>query len=249
MRATPSQHDPADAVEDEPVSGGVGAGRSVLVADGDAIDRATTASALYEAGYAVVEADGFDRARLLLSSLRPHLLITDVRLGAFNGLHLVWVRSLGQPAIPAIVTYDHPDAVLESEARTLGCPFLVKPLTAQPLLRVVGSLLGTHRRIHEERRHGLRKRVLDAPELAVGRCYPTVVDISDGGCRLQVEPGEDWSLTDSLQIQIPPSNVIVRAVPVWKASSAAGDIYGLAIRDRASQARAWRSFVDRVRRG
>ena len=206
------------------------AGQSVLLVDSDAIDRANTASTLYEAGYTVVEADAFDHARLLLSSLQPHLLITDIRLGAFNGLHLVWVRSQNQPAAPAIVTYDHPDAVLESEARTLGCPFLIKPLRAHSLLRVVGALVGTDRRVQVDQRHSPRTRVLDALELTVGRGHGTVVDISYGGCRLQVERGEGWSLADPLWVRVPPSDVMIPVVPVWKASSAAGDICGLAIR-------------------
>ena len=226
-----------------------GAGRSVLVVDSDAIDRANTVSTLREGGYAVLEANAFDRARSLLSSLRPHLLITDIRLGAFNGLHLVWVRTLEQPAIPAIVTNNYPDAVLESEARTLGCPFLIKPLTAHRLLRVAGSLLGTDRPVPVDQRHSPRTRMLGALELTVGREHATVVDISYGGCRLQVERGTGWPLAHPLGVRIPPSDVTFPVVPVWTASSAAGEVYGLAVRGSADEAQVWRDFVDHVRRG
>ncbi len=148
---------------------GVKTGQRVLLVDSDAIDRGTSASALREAGYAVVETGSFDRARALLLSYEPHLLITDIRLGAFNGLQLLWGRSLEQAAIPAIVTNAYPDAVLESEARMLGCPFLVKPLRARSLLRMVDSLLSTDRWASVELRDWRRTKVLEPVEITLGK--------------------------------------------------------------------------------
>ena len=230
---------------------GVKTGQRVLLVDSDAIDRGTSASALREAGYAVVETGSFDRARALLLSYEPHLLITDIRLGAFNGLQLLWGRSLEQAAIPAIVTNAYPDAVLESEARMLGCPFLVKPLRARSLLRMVDSLLSTDRWASVELRDWRRTKVLEPVEITLGKGHATVVDISYGGCRLQVERGKGSSLSiprkGPLRIWVPPSGVMIPVVPVWKTSTAAGDVHGVAVRGSADATQAWRSFVDRAR--
>ncbi len=232
---------------------GVGTGQRVLVVDSDAIDRITTVAALREAEYDVVETGTFDRARSLLLSHQPDLLITDVRLGAFNGLQLLTGRSLEQAAIPAIVTNAYPDAVLESEARMLGCPFLVKPFGAGSLLRMVDSLLSTDRWAHVDLRQWPRTKVSEPVDVTVGKGHATVVDISYGGCRLQVEGGRSSPLSDPLEdplrVWVPPSDVMIPLVQVWKTSTAAGGIYGAAVRGSADETRVWRGFVDRTRRG
>ena len=50
-------------------------------------------------------------------------MITDIRLGAYNGLHLVVAR---RTPIPAIVITGFPDSTLEAEARRMGAEFLVE---------------------------------------------------------------------------------------------------------------------------
>lgn len=115
--------------------------RALVVAT-DSVERLATTSVLDEAGYGVTAVDSFERARLQLATRAPHVLITDVRLGSFNGLHLVWEQSFRRVAAPAIVMHDCGDAALESDARELGCLFLVKPVQRDVLLNAVGTLVG-----------------------------------------------------------------------------------------------------------
>src|SRR5215216_2050073 len=88
--------------------------RSVLVVDSDASDLTSTVSLLESAGYRVATAAAFDEAKRLLDSEAPDLLITCLRLGPYNGLHLILRSRSGHPAMAAIVTNGYHDAVLEA---------------------------------------------------------------------------------------------------------------------------------------
>jgi DNA-binding NtrC family response regulator len=71
-------------------------------------------------GYQAIVATTFASA---MSHLRAHpqLVISQLRLGAYNGLHVA-LRARGQ-GIPAVVI-GHSDTVLEREARQLGATYV-----------------------------------------------------------------------------------------------------------------------------
>ncbi len=114
---------------------------TILVVDGDGRQRASVLRILRRAGYQVTGVDSFHAARQFLASTQPDLLIADVRLGAFNGLHLVWQRHAAHPGQPSIVTHAVADAVLQRDAFTFGAPYLVKPISPLVLLSAVDALL------------------------------------------------------------------------------------------------------------
>ena len=114
---------------------------AILVVDSDPVALERTGGILHRAGYRVTVVDSFQWAKDLLASNQPDLMITDVRLGAFNGLHLVLRRRSQHPVKPSIVTNSDADPVLERQARELGAPYLVKPLRPEVLLRVGKELL------------------------------------------------------------------------------------------------------------
>ena len=62
--------------------------RCVLAVANDPAERAALTQALRAAGYSVVSAVTFTGALELLSTTPPDVLISDVRLREFNGLHL-----------------------------------------------------------------------------------------------------------------------------------------------------------------
>jgi FixJ family two-component response regulator len=64
----------------------------------------------------------------------PDVLVTDIRLQGFNGLHLVLRRPVGTYAI---VMSAFPDPVLQTEAVRLGAPFLGKPVETRQLLELL----------------------------------------------------------------------------------------------------------------
>ena len=93
------------------------------------------------AGYQIAGVDSFHAARQFLASTQLDLLIADVRLGAFNGLHLVWQLHAAHPGQPSIVTHAVADTVLQRDAFTVQAPYLVKPISPQVLLSTVEALV------------------------------------------------------------------------------------------------------------
>ena len=101
---------------------------SVVVVDGNARDRTSTVTLLEAAGYRVRSARSFDEAKTLLAAECPDLLITDLRLGQYNGLHLVLRTRNTYPEMAALVTSRVADPVLEAEAAPAARP--VRPVAA-----------------------------------------------------------------------------------------------------------------------
>ena len=96
---------------------------------------------LYDAGYAVVSAASFHAARKALDCVEPDLLIADVRLDDFNGLHLAILSRLDHPRTAVIITHTYPDSMLELEARRCEAAFVVDPLANPDFLPSVRAAL------------------------------------------------------------------------------------------------------------
>jgi DNA-binding NtrC family response regulator len=115
--------------------------RYVLVVDADPSDRANTVWLLQSAGYRVGAATAFDEAKQLIASEAPDLLVTSLRLGPYNGLHLVLRSRSDHPAMAAIVTSRYADSVLEAEAERQHARFIVRPFADSAFLDAVGQSL------------------------------------------------------------------------------------------------------------
>jgi DNA-binding response OmpR family regulator len=113
----------------------------ILVVDDDENVRMGWVEVLATAGYSVAAAGSFEHGRLLLDVHRPNLLITDVRLGDFNGLQLALrARSAAQP-LPTIVITGFADPVIKSEVQRLEAIYLEKPVRPDQLLAAVSGAL------------------------------------------------------------------------------------------------------------
>ena len=110
--------------------------RVVIVDDDQSLlqlmDRWLTA-----AGYSTELYDEFETARTRLAADAPDILITDVRLGAYNGLHLVVMAKLRKPELKVVVLTGFDDHVLQHDALSAGASFLLKPVSAERLLEAV----------------------------------------------------------------------------------------------------------------
>lgn len=113
----------------------------VLVANGNPDVRQAFTELLTLAGYHTIAVATFEEARHVLDQAPPSLLIADLRLGAFNGLHLVLRGRADSPDMAAIVTIDQQDQALKSEARRLGAQCVIIPVTSKAFLKVVADLL------------------------------------------------------------------------------------------------------------
>ena len=117
--------------------------RSVLVVDANPTDRSHTVMLLEGAGYKVASVPGFDEAKQFLAAEVPDLLITDLRLGSYNGLHLILRSRRDHPGMAALVVSRYPDPVLEAEALRQNARFLLKPLADEQLLEAIIGVLPT----------------------------------------------------------------------------------------------------------
>jgi DNA-binding response OmpR family regulator len=88
-------------------------------------------------GHVVAAAASFRAAAELIASFRPDLLVADVHLGTYSGLHVAVHARRAYPGLPVIVTYQLLDRVLERDARRMGMAFVARPLTNPAFLRQV----------------------------------------------------------------------------------------------------------------
>jgi DNA-binding response OmpR family regulator len=89
-------------------------------------DALAMLSVLTALGMQATVAETFQRAKDALLVPRA-LLITEVRLGEFNGLHLVLRARATHSTMRAIVTSTVDDAILMADAEALGATFVLKP--------------------------------------------------------------------------------------------------------------------------
>jgi DNA-binding NtrC family response regulator len=112
----------------------------ILVVDNDATAAASQVGWLRTAGYDASAAVGFQAASRRLEERPPHLMIAPLRLGAFNGVHLVFRGRAHKPEVLAVIVGDVVDEGRE-EARQSGASFARKPQNRDEMLRLVRDML------------------------------------------------------------------------------------------------------------
>jgi DNA-binding response OmpR family regulator len=213
----------------------------VVTATPEISDR--VAEWLAAAGYSAVVVREFRAARRELDAAIPDLLVTEVKLGAHNGLHLaILVRSRGwnTPVVIIGVT----DPVLQAEAAQHQATYLTTPLEHQSLMDAIQHVQTDYR----PARRSPRKRVpmLDA---LVNDVPARVVDVSYEGLRLEVPDKPESAVPPFFMVKIPLFNVTCRAQRVWSVASAEEKLTwcGAAlVGGDPAVALAWRTLVDSV---
>jgi DNA-binding NtrC family response regulator len=109
-------------------------GATVLIVDDERTLARAIKAYLEEAGYQAEVADDAAAALRLLSSLRPDVVFTDVRLPGMNGIELLGRIREFDPNIPVIVMTAHGTIEGAVEAVKLGAfDYLKKPLDLEEL--------------------------------------------------------------------------------------------------------------------
>jgi DNA-binding NtrC family response regulator len=119
--------------------------KHVLIVDDDEAVLDMFTGLLRLAGHEVTSFSRFESAKAYLSVAKPDVLISDVRLGAFNGLQLVVFAKLEHPEMIAIVLTGFDDPVLRTEAAHAGASYLVKPVDSERILELVDAKPDTTR--------------------------------------------------------------------------------------------------------
>jgi len=220
------------------------AGR-VLVVSPNSESRNRMELWLRRAGYETESFSTFEAARPRLTVTTPDVLVSDVQLGEYNGLHLAIIGRDRRPALVAIVIGPS-DAVLAREAEQHGAVYLNEPVTESSLVARLNTLvqeMGRHRRWP-------RKHVAEPVAAECGESPARIVDLSYGGLRLEVADTTAIApeLGSGLRISLPAFGVSIDTALVWVERAPSGYLHCGAAVDRLSPsaAIAWRQVVDRV---
>ena len=119
----------------------------VLLVVLDLVERSFLTIALDAEGHRVTVTTSFVEARDQLEKHPPSMIIADVRLGEFNGLHLA-LLSTHFMTTSSIVLDDDFDPVLQSQAQEFGAIYLVKPVDPFELTTQVSSIATETRPSH-----------------------------------------------------------------------------------------------------
>jgi len=217
----------------------------ILLVSSDPSVRHRTDALLSEAGHLVAAADSLPQAKRLLDTVYPDLVVADVRLDAFNGLHIALRCRTDHPLLPVIITHGVADPILQGEAHRLGAAFIVKPLENPEFLPCVRSAIEEHRRRQQPIRRWPRKQVgmpLDA-ELAARPAR--ICDVSYGGLRLAM--GDEEQVPKVFDLRVPARGLTVRMRSVWTQRSPETDEMwcGAELIDGgARETSGWRELVD-----
>lgn len=112
----------------------------ILVVDDDPDLLRLLTIRLNAAGYEVATAGGGEQALAMLTTFRPQVLLTDMRMDGMDGMALFDIVSRHQPTLPVIILTAHgtiPEAVDATRRGIFG--FLTKPFDARSLLEQIES--------------------------------------------------------------------------------------------------------------
>ena len=215
----------------------------ILLVDPCAATTAAAEHALVGAGYRAAAVTTFDQALRQVALDRPDVLISAIRLAAFNGLHLLIRVRVEHADLPVIVTGHMSD--FTNDAARFGARFLPTPIEPALLLEQVGELLHGRSPLDpkSDRCWPRRPAVLPA---TVRNTSAHVVEMSYGGLRLKMEAAAAAD-AQPFDVKLPTVGMTVRAVPRWSTPiDDCGEwLCGAELSlPELEDARTWRSLVD-----
>jgi FixJ family two-component response regulator len=217
----------------------------ILLVEDNAATRLGLSALLTESGYEVAAAGTLREALTMLAEREPALLLTDIRLDGYNGLHLL---AAGPRQVPTIVMTGFPDPALEAEARRLGAEFLLKPVPPAVLLDLVRRMIDRAEAagadVKPVRRWARRALATRLP-VRIEQAPARIVDVSYGGACLELPRAPGAWLPFSSQLTVPDVALSVHVDVIWKKRSGeASWLCGAAVRDEHQPM--WRGLVDAI---
>jgi DNA-binding response OmpR family regulator len=213
----------------------------ILVLDDDENALEGILELLRDAGYAATGAGMFEVAREMLASEPFDLLIADVRLRGFNGLHLVRQIRRDRPEMATMIMTGYDDTMMELESGRYGAAFVRKPINPAAFLETVARSLADTRR----ERRWQRKRIVGGFRVTANGRPAAVLDVSYGGLRLEMPEGE---VPSRFGVDIAALDLHLDVDSVWCHPAAGGALLcGAALAsDSSPAAETWRNIVDRL---
>ena len=195
-------------------------------------------------GLLVAALSSFGQAKQLLDSVMPDLLIADLHLGPYNGLHIAIRNHLEHPEVPVIITSKREDRLVELEAARYGAAFVVAPLENPDFLTVVRDAIDRRRRAQRPIRRWLRRPVAAVVELDAADTRATILDVSYGGLQLAFRHAR--SIPETFEITLPNDHSTITVNRVWTADSADSGLICCGAVLMKGDADRWRAFVNSV---
>lgn len=216
----------------------------IVLVNSDPNVAARHASFLERAGYRVTLATTFKDARELLAAGRGDILVSDIRLAEFNGLHLAAYARMFR-RIPVVVTHGKPDAFFRREAMKLGAAFVAYAGESDQddsarLVDVVRQLCPATSGEASVQRQWPRTPVPPVPVTAAG--HPAhIVDVSYNGVRLSFD--QEVALPHRFDIESDDPMLNVTVLTVWQADGGHAAC-GASVTEQSRDN--WCSFVDSI---
>jgi DNA-binding response OmpR family regulator len=216
----------------------------LLVLDDDPHALEGVTELLRDTGYEVTPASTYQAAKQLIGESTYDLLITDVRLRSFNGLHLVMHcrRDCPEMALMIMTGYDEP--LLELEASRYSAEFVRKPINPSEFVEQVARSLGSVRR----QRRWPRKPVAGGFRVKAAGRPAAVLEVGYGGLRLEIPEGA--TMPQTFYVEVAGIDLQLEVQPVWSCAAPDSDalVCGVTlVSDETPAARTWRTIVDRLR--
>lgn len=215
----------------------------ILVLDDDEHTLAGIVELLRDAQYMVTAAATYDAAKRLLRLGTFDLLIADIHLRGFNGLHLIRQSHAEQPEMALMIITGYDEPMMEVEAGRYGAEFVRKPIRPTEFLAAVARALQGVKR----KRRWPRKRIVGGFRVTADGRPAAVVDVCYGGLRLEIPAGQ--KLPASFHVEVAGVGLHLEVEPVWchPSADAGALVCGAALAsDATPAARTWRAIVDRL---
>jgi DNA-binding response OmpR family regulator len=215
----------------------------VLVLDDDPHALEGITELLRGSGFDVTPSSNYNEAKQLMGDAVYDLLITDVRLRSFNGLHLVMQCRREYPEMALMIMTGYDEALMELEASRYNAQFVRKPIEPSQFLLQVGSSLGSVRR----QRRWPRKPVAGGFRVIVDGQPAAVLEVGYGGLRLEIPAAK--SVPQTFIVEVAGINLRLEMQPVWSYPAPGGNalVCGATLSsDESAAARTWRTIVDRL---
>ena len=163
--------------------------QTVLVVEHDPASQGSAAAVLASAGHSVTAVNSFDEGRSILESTPPALLVTDVRLGRYNGLQLVLHQFFADPRNPSILIDDRADDMTRSEAQRHGADYIVRPFVAAELVTLAEARLacGPAEQKYGARRRWARREPPSGVTVMIDGNPARLVNAGYGGLRIEMD--------------------------------------------------------------
>jgi DNA-binding response OmpR family regulator len=223
---------------------------TVLIVDPSPETLARTTRAFADADFLVSTATTFEAAHPRLRFTAPELLVTDARLAAYNGVHLVVQARVDYPTIQAIVVDVTYDPTLGKDARAEGAVYVQKPSDPTVLVELARDLLAAAapRVATAVPRRWPRKEVVSPLSGRLGDLPARVLDLSYGGLRLElIDATEETVMKGGRDLWI--EGVKVPTAAVWAKRPQPGAKWWCGVEvqgDDTTTMSAWKAFVDSV---